>query len=64
MLNRKDTKPNKRKLNLNLIELESHVAQIMKKYGYERDQKYIEHNTSDLNVVILHFRAGVQSDNE
>ena len=36
----------------------------MKGYGYERDKKYIEHNTGDLNAVILHFRAGVQSDNE
>ena len=25
---------------------------------------YIEHNTGDLNAVILHFRVGVQSDSE
>ena len=62
MLNRKGTEPKKRRLNLHIIELLSSF-QIMKGFGYERDKKYIEHNTGDLNAVILHFRAGVQSDN-
>ena len=60
----KCTEPNKRRLDLYRIELESYVRQIIKGYDYERDKKYIEHNTSDLNAVILHFRAGVQSDSE
>ena len=51
-------------MDLYTIELESYVRQIIKGYDYERDKKYIEHNTSDLNAVILHFRAGVQSDSE
>ena len=64
MLNRKGTVPDKRRLNLHIIELESYVAQIRKGYCYERDKKHIEQNTSDLNAVILPVRAGVQSDNE
>ena len=60
----KCTEPNKRRLGLHIIELESYVGQIIKGYGYERDKKYIELNTGDLNAVILHFRAGVQSDSE
>ena len=60
----KCTEPNKRRLDLHIIELESYVGQIIKGYGYERDKKYIELNTGDLNAVILHFRAGVQSDSE
>ena len=38
------------------------VGQIIKGCSCERDKKCIEQNTSDLNVVILHFRTGVQSD--
>ena len=60
----KCTEPNNRRLDLHIIELESDVGQIIKGYSYERDKKHIEHNTSDLNAVILHFRAGVQSDSE
>ena len=60
----KCTEPNKRRLDLHTIELESYVRQIIKGYDYERNKKYIEHNTGDLNAVILHFRAGVQSDSE
>ena len=44
--------------------MESPVGQIIKGYGYEREKNYIEHNTGDLNGIILHFRAGVQSDSE
>ena len=51
-------------MDLHVIELESYVGQIIKGYGYERDKKYIEQNAGDLNPVILHFRAGVQSDCE
>ena len=57
MLSGKGTEPNKRKLNLHIINLDSYVGQIIKRYGYERDKKYIEQNTIDLNVVILHFRV-------
>ena len=64
ILYRKCREPNKRRLGLHIIELDSFVGQIIKGYGYERDKKYIEHNTGDLNAVILHFRAGVQSDSE
>ena len=53
----KCTEPNKRRLDLHIIELESYVGQIIKGHGYERDKKYIEHNTGDLNAIILHFRA-------
>ena len=56
----KCAEPNKRRLDLRIIELESYVGQIIK--GYEKDErekKYIEHNTGDLNADILHFRAGV-----
>ena len=60
----KCTEPNKRRLDLHIIELESHIGQIMKGYDYKGDKKYIEQNTGDLNAVILHFRAGVQSDSE
>ena len=49
----KCTEPNKRRLDLHVIELELHVGQITKGYGYERDKKYIEHNMGDLNAVIL-----------
>ena len=58
------TEPNKRKLDLQILELESYVGQIIKGYGYERDKKYIKHNMGDLNAVILHFRAGAQSNSE
>ena len=64
MLYRKCTEPNKRRLDLHIIELESYIGQIMKGYDYKGDKKYIEQNTGDLNAVILHFRAGVQSDSE
>ena len=64
MLYLKGIGPNKRRLDLHIIELESYVGQIIKGYGYERDKKYIEQNTDDLNAVILHFRAGVQSDSK
>ena len=64
ILYRKCTEPNKRRLDLHIIQLESYVGQIIKQYGYERNKKNIEHNTGDLNAVILHFRAGVQSDSE
>ena len=56
--------PNKRRLDLHIIELESYVGQIIKGYAYEGDKKYIEQNAGNLNAVILHFRAGVQSDSE
>ena len=55
---------NKRRLDLHIIELESYVGQIVKGYGYERDKKYIKQNAGDLNPVVLHFRAVVQSDCE
>ena len=42
----KCTEPNKRRLDLHIIELESYVGQIIKGYGYERDKKYIEHMLS------------------
>ena len=64
MLYGKGTEPNKRRLNLHIIQFESYVGQIIKGYDYERDKKYIEQSTGDLNAVILYFRAGVQSDNE
>ena len=57
MLYGKSTEPNKRRLGPHIIELESHVGQIIKGYGYEREKKYIEQNMGDLNVVILHFRV-------
>ena len=60
----KGTYPNKRRLDPHIIKLESHVGQIIKGYGCERDKKYIEQNTGDLNAIILHFRTGVQSDSE
>ena len=64
ILYRKCTEPNKRRLDLHIIELESYIGQIMKGYDYKGDKKYIEQNTGDLNAVILHFRAGVQSDSQ
>ena len=64
MLSGKGTEPNKRRLDLNIIELESYVNQIIKGYDCERDKKYIKQNTGDLNAVILHFRTGVQSDSK
>ena len=64
ILYRKCTEPNKRRLDLHILELESYIGQIMKGYDYKGDKKYIEQNTGDLNAVILHFRAGVQSDSE
>ena len=60
----KCTEPSRRRVHLHIIELESYVVQIIKWYGYERYKMYIEHNTGDLNAVILHFRAGVQSETE
>ena len=62
MLYGKVADPNKRRLDLHIIELESYVGQIIKGYGWERNKKYIEQNTGDLNAVILHFRTGVKSD--
>ena len=47
MLYEKGTEPNKRRLNLHVIELESYVGQIIKGYGYERNKKYIEQKTGD-----------------
>ena len=60
----KGTEPNKRRLDLHIIKLESYVSQIIKGYGCERNKKYIEQNAGDLNVIILHLRTGVQSDSE
>ena len=57
MLSGKGTEPNKRRLDIDIIKLESYVGQIIKGYGYERDEKYTEQNTGDLNVVIIHFRV-------
>ena len=56
MLYGKGAEPNKRRLDLHIIKLESYVGQIIKGYSYERDKKHIEQNTCDLNVVILRFR--------
>ena len=64
MLYGKGTEPNKRRLDLHIIELESYVGQIIKGYGCERDKKYIEQNAGDLNAITLHFRTGVHSDSE
>ena len=47
-----------------MVQLVSYVGQIFKGYDYESDKKYIEQNTSDLNAVILHFKAGAQCDCE
>ena len=58
------TKPNKRRLDLHIIQLESNAGQIIKRHGCKMDKKYIEQNTDDLNAVILHFRADVESDSE
>ena len=60
----KGTEPNKRRLDLQIIQLESYVGHIIKGCGYERNKKYIEHSTSDLNAVILNFRAGAQAYSE
>ena len=64
MIYGKGTEPNKRRLDLHIIELESYVGQIIKGYGCGRDKKPIKQNTSDLNAVILHFRACVQPVSE
>ena len=64
MLYGKGTEPNKRILDIHIIELESYVGQTIKGYVNERDKKYIKHNTGDSNAVILHFRAGEKSDCE
>ena len=65
MLYEKDTKPDKRRFDLHIIELESYVGQIIEGYGYERDKEHIENITGDLNTAaILHFKAGVQCDSE
>ena len=64
MLYGNGTEANKRRLDLHVIELDSYFGQIIKGYDYERDKKYIEQNTGDLNAIILHFRADVQSDSE
>ena len=37
---------------------------MVKGYGYERNNEYIEPNMGDLNASTLHFRAGAQSDSE
>ena len=60
----KGAEPNKRGLDLHIIGMESYVGHIIKGYGCERNKKYIEQNTGDLNAVIPHFRTGVQSDSE
>ena len=52
MLYGKGTDPNKRRLDLH-IQLESYVGQIIKGCGYERDKKYIEQNTGDLDAAVL-----------
>ena len=57
MLYGNGTEPNKRRLDLYIIKLESYVGQIIKGYGYERDKKYIKQNTGYLKVVFLHFRV-------
>ena len=62
MLYGKGTEPNKRRLDLHIIKLESSVGRIIKGYGYEREKKSIEQITHDLNAAVLHFRADVQSD--
>ena len=62
MLYGKGTEPNKRRLDLHIIELESYVG--LKGYGCERDKKYSEQNTGDLNAVILYFRIGMQFGSE
>ena len=64
MLYGKATKQNKRRLDSHMVQLVSYLGQIFKGYDYERDKKYIEQNTSDLNAVILHFKAGAQCDCE
>ena len=46
------------------IRSESYDGWIIKGYGYERNNEYIEPNAGDLNAFILHFRAGAQSDSE
>ena len=46
----KGTEPNKRILDL---QLESYFGQIIKGCGYERDKKYIEQNTGDLDAAVL-----------
>ena len=56
--------PNKRRLDLHITEWDSCVGQIIKGQCYWRDKKHIEHNTGDLNALILHFRAGALSDSE
>ena len=56
------TEPNKRRLDLDIIELGSDIRQIIKGYGYEWDKKYIEHIMGDLNAVTLHFSGDVHSD--
>ena len=60
----KCTEPNRRRLDLHIIELEPYDGQVIEIYGYYRDKKYIEYNTGDLNAVILHFKAGVESNGE
>ena len=60
----KGTEPNKRRLDLQIIQLESYVGHIIKGCGYERNKKYMERNTSDLNAVIQGFRAGAQPYSE
>ena len=60
----KGTEPNQRRLDLRITQLESDVGEIIKGYSYERNKKYSEQYTGDLNAVILQFRAGVQSDKE
>ena len=50
MLYVKGTEPNKRILDL---QLESYFGQIIKGCGYERDKKYIEQKTGDLDAAVL-----------
>ena len=60
----KGPETNKRKLDLHVIELESYDGQILKDVVMKGNNEYIEHNSSNLNASILHFRAGVQSESE
>ena len=60
----KCAEPNKRRLDLHITEWDSCVGQIIKRQCHWRDKKHIEHNAGDLNALIIHFRAGGQSDNE
>ena len=53
MLYWKGTKPNKRRLDLHIIELEPCIRQINKGYGYERDKRYISSKLLFQSLYIL-----------